>query len=75
MPSTTFWNLPRQSHTKKYYTVFVTRVDSLFNRIPELLSSLASNSTLIRSVFSWASTHAYSAVGFNLNFNKSNLQH
>ncbi len=57
------WKLPRQCHTH-----CVAGVDSLFNRIPDLFTkfvtrSLSSNYTLIRSVFSWASTHAYSAVG------------
>ena len=71
------WKLPRQCHTRILHCV--AGVDSLFNRIPDLFTkfvtrSLSSNSTLIRSVFSWASTHAYSAVGENLNFLTRNLR-
>ncbi len=61
------WRLPRQCHTRILHCV--AGVQS-FNKIPDLFSrfvarALASKSSLIRSVFLWASAHAYSAVGAN----------
>ena len=54
----------------------VAGIESLFNSIPNhpidshhlyISRGLESNSSLIRSVFLWASSHAYTAIGINSN--------
>ncbi len=62
------WRLPRHCHTQILHCV--AGVQSLFNKITELssrfvLRALTSKSQLITSVFSWASSQAFTAVGGN----------
>ncbi len=63
------WRLPRLCHTRILHCV--AGVQSLFNTIPDLFSkfisrAVNSKSPLIRSVFTWASSQAWTAVGGNL---------
>ncbi len=72
----TIWKLPRQYHTRILHCV--AGVKSLFNVILNRFSTFESrgfesNSSLIRSVFSWASSHAYTAIGANLKLIKGDF--